>query len=115
MIDGLFLVNDMQKLVFRYDRWKFLEWGDKKFLFVPEDVQCDLHKRRSPDPFAQDVQSDLALNLTFLPLFSFWDIVDFLFDIYSELVWDLDFCEPVNYSDANRNVCEPDSYSNQRG
>ena len=46
--------------------------------------------------------------------FSLWDIVDFVFDIHSELVWNSrDFCE--SNSDANRNFCEPDSDANQWG
>ena len=53
---------------------------------------------------------NVYMNL-FCATFSFRCIVDFVFEIHSELVWDLAFCE--SDSDANRDFCDPDTDANQ--
>ena len=54
---------------------------------ISEDAQCS--------------ETDFCVHeFFFCVTFSFSHVVDFVFDIHSELVWDLNFCEPD--ADANQ-------------
>ena len=39
-------------------------------------------------------ETDFLIRDFFVAIFSFWDTIDFVLNIRSEFVWDLDFCKP---------------------